>query len=240
MRILGVLERRIEQLIEGLFTRWAGHRIQPFEVRRQLLREMERGAVAGPRKLVLPNAYDVRLHPEDFAPYHDASEASIKEFADALHARAGELGGSFDGPLRIEIISGVGVPPGEVHVEARVHPVETRPEAPRRPRSGRAPCLRVLSGASGGEPREFPLEQAATTIGREAGHAIVLADQSVSRTHARIELGPAGATIVDLGSTNGTMLNGRLLRGCRASLRGGDRIQIGTQVLEYLEPPSPP
>jgi Protein of unknown function (DUF3662) len=63
MRILGVLERRIEQLIEGFFSRWAGHRVQPFEVRRQLLREMDRGATGGSRTIVLPNRYDVLLHP---------------------------------------------------------------------------------------------------------------------------------------------------------------------------------
>ena len=79
-----------------------------------------------------------------------------------------------------------------------------------------------------------------TTIGREAGHAIVLSDPSVSRAHARIELGPAGATIVDLGSTNGTMLNGQPLGGDRATLRGGDRVQIGALMLEYLDPPNPP
>ncbi len=240
MRFLGLLERRIEQLIEGFFARWAGYRVQPFEIRRQLLREMDRGAVAGPGKLVLPNVYHVLLHPEDFAPYRDVPEALIKDFVDALHARAGELGGRFDGPLRVEITVGDGVPPGEIRVEARVHPIEPRPEAPRRPPLDGRPRLRILSDPSGGEHREFALEQGVTTIGREAGHAIVLSDPSVSRTHARIELGPAGATIVDLGSTNGTMLNGQPLREGRAPLGGGDRIQIGTMVLEYLDPPDPP
>lgn len=243
MRILGVLERRLEQLIEGLFTRWAGHRIQPFEVRRQLLREMDRGAVAGPRNLVLPNVYDVRLHPEDFAPYREVPVTLIKEFVDALHARAGEMGGSFDGPLRIEITARDGVPPGEVRVEARVLPLETRvkPRAETLPPPGSddVPRLRVLSGATGGENQEFPLERPASTLGRDPGQTIVLADPSVSRAHARIELGPSGAVIVDLGSTNGTVLNGRLLRSDRAPLRGGDRIQMGAQVMEYLEPPHP-
>lgn len=244
MRILGVLERRLEQLIEGLFTRLAGQRIQPFEIRRQLLREMDRGAVAGPRNLVLPNVYTVQLPPEDFAPYREGSPARLKEFVDALHARAGEIGGRFDGPVRIEITALDGVPPGEIRVEASVRPVETRPEA--RPESSPplgssdVPRLRVLGGGARGAYREFPLERTATTIGRDPGHTIVLADPSVSRTHARIELGPSGAILVDLGSTNGTSLNGRLLRSDRAPLRSGDRIQMGAQVLEYLEPPHPP
>jgi Protein of unknown function (DUF3662)/FHA domain len=240
MRILGVLERRIEQLIEGLFSRWAGHRVQPFDVRRQLLREMDRGANGGSRKLVLPNIYDVLLHPDDFAPYREVRASVIKEFVDALHARAGELGGRFDGPLRIQIIDRDGVPPGEIRVEARIEAVETQPETRPRRASGGAPRLRVLSGAPGDEHQEFPLKQPATTIGRDPGHAVVLSHPSVSRTHARIELGPAGTTIVDLGSTNGTILNGRLLRKDRAPLREGDRVQIGALVLEYLDPPNRP
>lgn len=240
MRILGMLERRIEQLVEGFFSRWAGHRVQPFEVRRQLLREMDRGANGGSRNLVLPNAYEVLLHPEDFAPYREGRASLIKELVDALHARAGELGGSFDGPLRIRIIDRDGVPPGEIRVEARIEPVATRPETrPRRTADG-APRLRVLNGPAGTESQEFSLTQPATTIGRDAGHAVVLSHPSVSRTHARIESGPAGTTIIDLGSTNGTILNGHLLRNSRAPLRGGDRVQIGALVLEYLEPPNRP
>jgi pSer/pThr/pTyr-binding forkhead associated (FHA) protein len=42
--------------------------------------------------------------------------------------------------------------------------------------------------------------------------------------------------IVDLGSTNGTVVNGLCLRGVRATLRGGERIEIGTVVLEFLAP----
>ncbi len=238
MRILGALERRIEQLIEGFFSRWAGHRVQPFDVRRQLLREMDRGANGGSRKLVLPNRYDVLLHPEDFAPYREGSASLVKELVDALHARAGELGGSFDGPLRIQINDRDSVPPGEIRVEARIEPVEARPETHRRPPAGAVPRLRVLDGAPGGEGQEFPLSRPAATIGRDPGHAVVLSHPSVSRTHARIELGPAGTSIVDLGSTNGTILNGQILRNSRAPLRGGDRVQIGALVLEYLEPPN--
>lgn len=241
MRILGVLERRLEQLIEGLFSRWAGHRIQPFDVRRQLLREMDRGAVAGSHNTVLPNVYEVRLHPEDFAPYREVPATLIKEFVDALHTRAGDIGGRFDGPLRIEIIARDGVPPGQVRVEARILPLGTkvapRAEGAAPPASRNVPRLRLLSGGAGGEHHEFPLDGPATTIGRDPGQTIVLADPSVSRTHARIERGPAGMVIVDLGSTNGTRLNGRLLRNDRAPLRGGDRVQVGAQVLEYLEPP---
>jgi hypothetical protein len=90
-----------------------------------------------------------------------------------------------------------------------------------RPR-GAGPRLRILHGPPGAAGREFALEGPAMTIGRRA-------DQD-------IELGPAGAAIVDLGSTNGTVVNGLCLRGTRTALRGGERIEIGAMVLEFLAP----
>jgi pSer/pThr/pTyr-binding forkhead associated (FHA) protein len=104
-----------------------------------------------------------------------------------------------------------------------------------RPR-GAGPRLRVLDGPPGAAGQEFALAGPAMTIGRRGDQDIVLIDASVSRSHARIELGPAGVAIVDLGSTNGTVVNGLCLRGVRATLRGGERIEIGTVVLEFLAP----
>jgi putative peptide zinc metalloprotease protein len=104
-----------------------------------------------------------------------------------------------------------------------------------RPR-GAGPRLRVLDGPPGAAGREFALAGPAVTIGRRADQDIVLVDTSVSRSHARIELDPGGAAIVDLGSTNGTVVNGLCLRGARAALRGGERIEIGAVVLEFLAP----
>lgn len=102
-----------------------------------------------------------------------------------------------------------------------------------RPR-GIGPRLRVLRGLPGAAGREFGLDTAVTTIGRRADQGIVLNHPSVSRSHARIELGERGAAIVDLGSTNGTLVDGLRLRGARASIRGGERIEIGAVMLEFL------
>ena len=101
---------------------------------------------------------------------------------------------------------------------------------------GAGPRLRVLGGPPGAAGQEFALAGPAVTIGRRADQDIVFVDPSVSRSHARIELGPAGVAIVDLGSTNGTGVNGVCLLGARAALRGGERIEIGTVVLEFLAP----
>lgn len=236
MSLLDRLERRIEQVIEGFFTRWAGHRIHPFEIGRQLLRELDRESVSGAHGLVLPNVYRVFLNPEDFTPYRNVGDALVSGFLDALHTRAEELGGRFEGPLRITIAPGDEVAPGAIAVLANVVTDAGPPAMHVRPPQDIGPRLRVLSDPSGPPGGEFALGGPTTTIGRGADQAIVLRDSGVSRMHARIDCGPEGVTIVDLGSTNGTIVNGRRLRAAGAPLHGGDRIQIGRVIFEFLPP----
>jgi len=74
--------------------------------------------------------------------------------------------------------------------------------------------------------------QTPVTIGRGRGCQIRLSDPAVSKEHCRVATRPAGGyAIEDLGSTNGTLMNGRKLAGA-APLRKGDLIQVGQTVLE--------
>jgi hypothetical protein len=69
-------------------------------------------------------------------------------------------------------------------------------------------------------------------IGRLEDNDIVITDDSfISSHHARIEVRPEGTWVVDLNSTNGSFVNGQRLTGER-SVRKGDRIQVGSTVLE--------
>jgi diguanylate cyclase (GGDEF)-like protein len=70
------------------------------------------------------------------------------------------------------------------------------------------------------------------TIGRDPQANLVLADGSVSRRHAEILRGAAGHRLRDLGSTNGTRVNGRAVTD--VSLRSGDTIQLGSYIFKYL------
>lgn len=76
-------------------------------------------------------------------------------------------------------------------------------------------------------------------VGRGPTCQVTIDDPMLSRRHVRIDLGGAEPALEDLGSRNGTQLNGRPLRG-RAVLRDGDRIRLGTQELVFLVPVSAP
>jgi len=82
-----------------------------------------------------------------------------------------------------------------------------------------------------GQEQEFALGKPKVTIGRAAIHDIVLRDAKVSRSHAILEYGDAGCTLVDLGSTNGTCVNGVPIE--RAVLAPGDVITIGDSRLRF-------
>ena len=90
--------------------------------------------------------------------------------------------------------------------------------------------LRFISGKYQGG--EFPLDREEIVLGRASDLEVVLAEDMVSRRHARILCRDAHITIEDLGSTNGTFVNGEKIKS--AALKVGDRILIGTSILKVF------
>lgn len=78
--------------------------------------------------------------------------------------------------------------------------------------------------------RQYPVTTE-MTLGRAPGCTVVIDDTYASQIHARVAAGPDGIHVEDLGSTNGTTCNGQAVTGPRR-LRPGDRIGVGTVVLE--------
>ncbi|MFF4877554.1 MULTISPECIES: FHA domain-containing protein [unclassified Micromonospora] len=86
-----------------------------------------------------------------------------------------------------------------------------------------------------GNVRLVPLSADALTIGRSPGNELPIDSKLVSRLHALVERFPSGWTIRDLGSTNGTTVNGGPVRAARL-LRDGDRVEIGPARLVFHAP----
>jgi len=102
--------------------------------------------------------------------------------------------------------------------------------------SVRREIVLVLVTADG---REFPVPRGAVSVGRDAGNDIILPVKQVSRTHARIQCDQAGCAITDLGSTNGTFVNGAPILPRKAQpLRPGDVLSIGPVHLMVTLPHS--
>lgn len=103
------------------------------------------------------------------------------------------------------------------------------PPAPGQPK--RAFALRFISGKYQGG--EFPIyPDKPIVVGRSSDLDMVLVEDMVSRKHARIAIAPDGITIEDMGSTNGTFVNGEKVK--KAKLKEGDRVLIGTSILKVV------
>ncbi len=92
-------------------------------------------------------------------------------------------------------------------------------------------ALRFISGKYQGG--EFPIEESRPiVIGRSSDLDMVLVEEMVSRRHAQIEMRNGVITIQDMGSTNGTFVNGEKIQS--AVLREGDRVLVGTSILKVV------
>jgi hypothetical protein len=95
------------------------------------------------------------------------------------------------------------------------------------------------SAAASGQVNEVALRRTVTVLGRGSDVDVQLPDTGVSRRHGELLLQPTGQHIYrDLGSTNGSRVNGRKVH--EATLRDGDRIEVGRSVLVYRHPSRQP
>ncbi len=88
----------------------------------------------------------------------------------------------------------------------------------------------ILSGGVDGS--EFSLEQRQVSVGRSMNNEIAIEDGSMSKEHAVFEFSDNGFRVRDLGSMNGTLLNGSAIR--VAELKHGDRIQMGEHTFQLV------
>jgi hypothetical protein len=110
----------------------------------------------------------------------------------------------------------------------------TRRTAARRPAPATvagAMGLQVVQGAA--TPAFLPLDQPVTAMGRSSGNRMVVDDEMVSREHARIVSGGNVHTIYDLGSANGTFVNGQQVQ--QRVLQAGDQITLGSATLLFRQ-----
>ena len=259
MGVLQRFERRLGGLVEGAFARVFGGVVQPVEIAAALQREAEdRKAIVGQGRVMVPNDYVVELGETDFSRLSAYDGPLRRELAAMVGEHAAEQGWSFVGPVgvRLERVDGLStgvfrlrstvLSPEDMGGDAPAVPEQTertRAPAPERPggRPARAkPYLVIATGGgsapagdpqSRGQDRVVPLTAPVTRIGRGSDADVRLPDTGVSRVHAEIRLENGSALLVDLGSTNGTTVNGRRVQS--SPLHDGDRIGAGTTALVF-------
>ena len=223
MPILRDFERRLGGLVEGLFSKTFRSGVQPVEIAKRVMREMEDGRTVGVSEVWAPNRFELSLSPEDSTKYEQAEDAIVSELKRVIRETAAERGWGLVGPPDVEFRVDERLKKGDLVCAASlVEGEDDDPTAGHR--------ASVVIREDGGE-RTVPLSSPNVTIGRLADCDVVLKDKGASRKHAQLRLRDGGWTITDLGSTNGTRLNGQTIQS--RELSDGDKITIGTTVIEF-------
>jgi hypothetical protein len=213
-------ERRLERLVEGIFARALRGGLQPVEIGRRLTREMDLRRTHAPKGTLAPNQFTVVLSPSDRSRFSAIEDELVDELVAVAKDHAEVEGYLFLGPVTVAMETDGQVSPGMVLVSGEV----ARTEEPLK-------SFLVLSDGSKRELGSRPLN-----IGRLPDCAIVLADPNVSRYHAEVRPGAdghgSGYEISDMGSTNGTKVNGLPITGPHP-LRDGDQINLGATMIRF-------
>ncbi len=210
--------------MEGLFSTTFRSGLQPVELAKRIQREMDAQRTVGLSEIWAPNRFVFSLAPVDAGRFTQAEAALISELEEVVRATAAERGWGLVGPPEIELTVDGGLKKGSFRCEASLVEGEEKVE----PASADAAQLIVYEG---GEARTVVLAKASVTIGRLAECDVVVADKGASRRHAQIRRRDGTFTLTDLGSTNGTRLNGQTIQS--RELADGDRITIGATTLEF-------
>jgi hypothetical protein len=209
-------EKRLEGMVEGAFARMFKGVVHPVEILNALQREAEaqKSPLPGGRFLV-PNRYLVLLSAGDQARLASYTAALGRELAQAHTEYLGEQGWTVYGDVVVEIVRGDdALDTGSFRVVAQVHTGDTASY-------GAGAGVRLVTE----DGRNYPLGIGPTVVGRGDGASVRLADVGASREHARVDYDGQQVALTDLGSANGTFVNGRRVE--TVTLNPGDAIQIG-------------
>jgi hypothetical protein len=208
-------ERRLERLVEGVFTRALRSGLQPVEVARKLIREIDDRRTVGVNGVIAPNAFTVAVSPGDRERFASFEDALVNELNEAARDHAREEGYHFVGPMAVAFETDERLRLGECTVFAE-----------------------IVAGPGGregsvvlGDGRRITVGENPVTIGRMPDCDIALADPEVSRRHAEVVRTPEGFAVHDLGSTNGTKVNGAPVKD--QPLSDGDEIRVGTTTFRF-------
>ncbi|MGQ9474727.1 MAG: FhaA domain-containing protein [Actinomycetota bacterium] len=226
MGLLRRFEKSLEKAFEGPFARISRGRVHPLEIARRVLREMDEEKVLGVNEILAPNLFLVRLSPEDHHHLEAVLETLSREMEGLVIDYANRRDYHFAVRPRLCFMRDDSLGAGEFRVGASFEEGAAGPAAPSlapTPRGmGGTGVLKVLSGVRAGST--LRLEGSRLSIGRSEENDLVLPDPRVSRFHAEIERAPQGYVLRDLGSTNGTLVNGRRVR--ERLLEDGDTISV--------------
>jgi hypothetical protein len=218
-------ERRLERVVEGVFARAFRSGLQPIEIGRRLTREMDLRRTIAPRGTITPNQFTVALSPGDRARFDPIESELISELVAVAREHANGENYIFLGPVTVTMETHDDLGAGMVLIYGEMVKSAATPKA----------SLVLPDG------RRVDLGSKPLIVGRLPDASLVLADPNVSRYHAEFRPAPAAGDnaeaggayeVADLGSTNGTKVNGIPVVNAQI-LRDGDTVTVGATTIRF-------
>jgi hypothetical protein len=201
-----------------VFSRAFKSNVRPIEIGRRLIKEIDSNRTVDMKgRRVVPNQFVVRLAADDQAALADIESALITELAEAVKEYCADENYHLRGPVVVTIEIDQSVSTGRIEVDSSVR---------------KAGASEIVAKVTLPDDRKITLGKDTLIIGRLAECDIAFDDSNVSRRHAEIKALVGGYAVNDLGSTNGTKVNGVTITFERA-LRDGDIISVGSHSIRY-------
>ena len=193
MGLLDNFERGLERAVNGAFAKTFKSGLQPVEITSALRRELDtKAAVVSRDRILVPNRFTVKLSPNDYERMTGLGDSLIDELVGLVQSHAAAQRYSFAGGISIALEKLDSLAEGTLEISS----VNVK---------GTVAWTPVLD-VNG---KRYPITRSRTVIGRGADADITVDDTSISRKHVEVLWDGTRAQVNDLGSTNGSQLNGQ-------------------------------
>jgi len=207
--LLDNFEKGLERAVNGAFAKTFKSGVQPVEISAALRRELDtKAAVVARDRILVPNRFTVRLAPADFSRMNDLGESLIDELTRLVQTHATAQRYSLPGGISIRLESVERLSQGIIEIDS----VNVKGEV------AWTPVLEING-------KRHPITRSRTVIGRGTDADITVDDTGISRKHVEILWDGTRGQVNDLGSTNGSLLNGAKV--AKAPLEPDSVIDIG-------------
>ena len=240
MGLLDNVERGIEKVVRSAFSTGSSGRVEPLELASALRRELdERSYTISQGRALAPNVFTIRLADSDFTRAQEWGAPLAEELCDVVIKHARSQSYTLQGPVRVSFTRDSALKAGTPEIDsatekssrAAAAPRRPSPPAPRQSPTRMQPVLDI-------DGQRYSLNASAVTLGRSSEADILVDDTGVSRRHLEIRFDGGTARAADLGSTNGSFVNGQRIRG-EVDLADGAVITMGrTRITFRLLPVS--
>ena len=197
MGFLDKLEKGIERVVTGAFSKTFKSELQPIEIGSAIRSEMDGNAsIVSRDRILVPNRFDVTLSAADYSRMKLIAERLNAELCTQAQAHANKQGYQFAGPLTITVAESANLGIGQVYVTAsspNIAPADVE----------WSPRLEVIT-----DGLVFEIQKTRTSVGRDQSADVQIHDTGLSRKHFELIWDGKKAGIRDLGSTNGTFVGG--------------------------------